>query len=69
MAFPSPPQTFRCRDCQWKKTIPFTIGDVRIPGLNHIDRCGQCGGTNMEQVPASRLEITLAQLSGLIGKR
>ena len=69
MAFPSPPQTFRCRDCQWKKTIPFTIGDVRIPGLNHIDRCGQCGGTNMEQVPASRLEITLAQLSGLIDKR
>ena len=69
MAFPSPPQTFRCRDCQWKKTIPFTIGDVRMPGLNHIDRCGQCGGTNMEQVPASRLEITLAQLSGLIGKR
>ena len=69
MAFPSPPQTFRCSDCHWKKTIPFTIGDVRIPGLNHIDRCGQCGGTNMEQVPASRLEITLAQLSGLIGKR
>lgn len=69
MAFPSPPQTFRCRDCQWKKTIPFTIGDVRIPGLNHIDRCGQCGGTHIEQLPASRLEITLAQLSGLIGKR
>lgn len=69
MAFPLPPQTFRCRDCQWKKTIPFTIGDVRISGLNHIDRCGQCGGTNMEQAPASRLEITLAQLSGLIGKR
>ncbi|WP_152980598.1 hypothetical protein [Stenotrophomonas ginsengisoli] len=69
MAFPVPPQTFRCNDCQWKKTIPHTIGDVRMPGLNHIDCCSRCGSSNIQRFPASPLEITLARLGGLLGPR
>lgn len=69
MAFPTSPQTFRCIDCQWKKTIPHAIGDVRMPGLNHIDQCARCGSTHIERRPASALEVTLARLGGLAGKR
>jgi transcription elongation factor Elf1 len=64
-----PPQTFHCSNCGWKKTIAHAIGDVRIPGLNHIDRCGNCGSNSLEGKPASPLEITLTKLGGLLGRR
>lgn len=69
MAFPIPPQTFRCADCQWSKTIPHTTGDVRLPGFNYIEHCGNCGSGNIQARLASPLEITLARLGSLLRRR
>ena len=69
MAFPIPPQTFRCTYCQWKKTITQAISDVRIPGFNHVDTCPHCGGKHIQQRTASLMELALARVGSLLGKQ
>lgn len=68
MAFPIPPQTFSCGDCHWKMTTPHSVGDVRIPGLNHFTTCPRCAGGRIEQKNASAIEITMAKL-GLLARQ
>jgi len=68
MALLTPPQTFRCSDCNWKMSTPHPPGDVRLPGLDHIDNCLQCGSSRIERRNASAVETTLARLR-LFGRK
>lgn len=68
MAFPSPPLTFACRSCDWKKTLPFQIGDCRIPGFSHFAQCPRCGGA-VESRRANPLEVLAARIGLALGGR
>lgn len=70
MAFPSPPLTFTCRSCGWKKTVPAPVGDCRIPGFTHFSTCPNCKGEGtLEKRPANLLEIAAARLSQIARRR
>lgn len=60
MAFPGPPITYQCTQCDWKMTDPST-SDVLL-----TNTCPKCG-SKVEMRPASTMEITLAKLGKMFG--
>ena len=69
MAIPSPPTTFYCRNCDWKKTLPMQVGDCRLPGISRFSSCPNCGREDtVEERRAAPLEIAAAHLA-LIARR
>ena len=69
MVIAVPPRTFRCDDCGWKKTVPQTGSDVRIPGYDHFAQCPDCGKPNVRSQKASTLEVLSARAGQLLGRR
>ena len=64
---PSPPLTFSCRSCDWKKTTAHQVGDVRLRGLDHFEQCPRCGG-EVDTHRATLPEMMLAKLGRAFGK-
>lgn len=67
MPYPSPPLTFSCRTCSWKKTTTHQVSDVRLPGLDHFEQCPRCRG-EVETHRASLPEVMMAKMDKAFGK-
>lgn len=64
MVIPSPPITFYCRNCDWKKSLPMQVGDCRLPGLSRFSSCPNCGREDtVEERRAGLFEIATIRLS------
>lgn len=61
MPIKSPPTTWHCPKCQWRKTVS-PKSDALQAGVEWFDHCPQCGCREIESREATALERIAASL-------
>lgn len=56
-----PAMTYRCKSCNWEKTVP-KCSDVILINVNFFDVCPNCGENNIEAHRASLVKAYLIDM-------
>lgn len=62
------PMTYKCRSCNWSKSVP-ECSDALICGVTHFDKCPICGCGSVNIKKTNFIKSSILKLSSNLKRR